>query len=154
MIRFTIRRLLQVIPTIIAVALLIFIIFSVVPGSFAASLIADGRSNNNPELVEQLNREFGLDQPMYVRFFTYLGDLAQFDLGTSFRSREPVTHVIGARIGASLNLSMAAMGFAVVFGVPLGFLAALKPGSFLGYGDDDRRGVGAFDAAVLAWACC
>lgn len=131
MLRFTIRRLLQVIPTIIAVALLIFIIFSVVPGSFAASLIADGRSNNNPELVAQLNREFGLDQPLYMRFFTYLTDLAQFDLGTSFRSREPVTQVIGARIGASLNLAVAAMGFAVLFGVPLGFLAALRPGSLL-----------------------
>ena len=131
MIRFTIRRLLQMIPTIIAVALLIFIIFSVVPGSFASSLIADGRSANDPAYVEQLNREFGLDKPMYVRFFSYIGDLAQFDLGKSFRTRQPVWDVISDRIGASLLLAAAAMVFAVVIGVPLGFLAALKPGSIL-----------------------
>ncbi len=131
MIRFTLRRLLQMIPTIIAVALLIFIIFSVVPGSFASSLIADGRTANDPAFVEQLNREFGLDKPMYMRFFSYIGDLAQFDLGTSFRTRQPVWDVISDRIGASLMLAAAAMVFAVVIGVPLGFLAALKPGSIL-----------------------
>ncbi len=131
MIRFTLRRLLQMIPTIIAVALLIFIIFSVVPGSFASSLIADGRSANDPAYVEQLNREFGLDKPMYMRFFSYIGDLAQFDLGTSFRTRLPVWDVISDRIGASLLLAAAVMVFAVVIGVPLGFLAALKPGSIL-----------------------
>lgn len=119
------------IPTIIAVALLIFIIFSVVPGSFASSLIADGRNANDPAYVEQLNREFGLDKPMYMRFFSYIGDLAQFDLGTSFRTRQPVWDVISDRIGASLLLAAAAMVFAVVIGVPLGFLAALKPGSIL-----------------------
>lgn len=119
------------IPTIIAVALLIFIIFSVVPGSFASSLMADGRNANDPAYIEQLNREFGLDKPMYQRFFSYIGDLAQFDLGTSFRTRQPVWDVIGDRIGASLLLAAAAMVFAVVIGVPLGFLAALKPGSIL-----------------------
>lgn len=119
------------IPTIIAVALLIFIIFSVVPGSFASSLMADGRNANDPAYIEQLNREFGLDKPMYQRFFSYIGDLARFDLGTSFRTRQPVWDVIGDRIGASLLLAAAAMVFAVVIGVPLGFLAALKPGSIL-----------------------
>lgn len=131
MIRFTLRRLLQMIPTIIAVALLIFIIFSVVPGSFASSLIADGRNANDPAYIEQLNREFGLDKPMYQRFFSYIGDLAQFDLGTSFRTRQPVWDLIGDRIGASLLLAAAAMAFAMVIGVPLGFLAALRPGSIL-----------------------
>lgn len=106
------------IPTIIAVALLIFIIFSVVPGSFASSLIADGRSANDPAYVEQLNREFGLDKPMYIRFFSYIGDLAQFDLGTSFRTRQPVWDLISDRISASLILAAAAMVFAVVIGVP------------------------------------
>lgn len=131
MIRFTIRRVLQIIPTIIAVALLIFIIFSVVPGSFASSMMADGRNAGDPAYIEQLTREFGLDKPLYQRFFIYIGDLARFDLGTSFRGREPVWDVISARIGASLVLAAAAMLFAIVIGVPLGFLAALRPGSLL-----------------------
>lgn len=131
MLRFIIRRILQAIPTVIAVALLIFVIFSVVPGSFTSSLIADGRSGSDPMLVERLNKEFGLDKSLPERFTTYIYGLARFDLGTSFRTREPVTNVIGARLWPSLKLAIAAMAFAVVFGVPLGFLAALKPGSIL-----------------------
>lgn len=131
MLRFTIRRLLQVIPTLIAVALLIFIIFSVIPGSFASSLMADGKTAGDPELVERLNEQFGLDKPVYERFGTYLIGLAKFDLGTSFRTREPVSKVINERIWASLKLAIAAMVLAIVIGVPLGFIAALRPGSLL-----------------------
>lgn len=131
MIRFAIRRTLQIVPTIIAVALLIFVIFSVVPGSFASGMIADGRNAGDPAYIEQLTREFGLDKPLYQRFATYIGDLARFDLGTSFRGREPVWDIIASRIGASLTLAAAAMVFAIVVGVPLGFLAALRPGSLL-----------------------
>lgn len=131
MLRFTIRRLLQVIPTIVAVAMLIFVIFSVAPGSFASSLISDGRGVADPEMMARLNEQFGLDKPLWLRFWDYLAGLAQFDLGTSFRTREPVLDVISARIWASLKLSIAAMAFAIVVGVPLGFIAALRPGSLL-----------------------
>lgn len=129
MLRFTIRRLLQMIPTVIAVALLIFIIFSVVPGSFATSLFSDGRAAGDPALIERLNRQFGLDRPLHERFFTYVYDLARFDLGTSFRTRQPVTDMIAVRLWPSLQLAIAAMAFALVIGIPLGFAAALKPGS-------------------------
>lgn len=117
------------IPTVIVVALLIFVIFSVVPGSFAASLFSDGRSDVNPKMIEQLNEQFGLNKPLYERFLTYLGDLARFDLGTSFRTRQPVLDMINERIWASLYLATAAMLFALVVGVPLGFMAAMRPGS-------------------------
>ncbi|WP_099825110.1 ABC transporter permease [Oceaniglobus indicus] len=131
MLRFTIRRLLQVIPTIIAVVLLIFVIFSVVPGSFASSLMSDGRGGADADMVARINEQFGLDDPVHVRFFDYVTGLLQFDMGESFRFRQPVTEVIGDRIWASLKLSIAAMVFAIVVGVPLGFIAALKPGSIL-----------------------
>ncbi|MCB1314057.1 MAG: ABC transporter permease [Sedimentitalea sp.] len=131
MLRFTIRRLLQVIPTLLAVALLIFVIFSVIPGSFASSLMADGRTNADPEMIARLNAEFGLDKPLHVRFFDYVSGLMRLDLGDSFRTREPVADVINARIWASLKLSIAAMVFAMVIGIPLGFIAALRPGSLL-----------------------
>lgn len=131
MLRFTLRRLLQIIPTLLVVALMIFVIFSVVPGSFAASLFSDGKVAADPKLIAQLNEQFGLDRPVYERFFTYVWDLAQFDLGTSFRTRQPVIDMINARIWASLELTVAAMLFAVVIGVPLGFLAAMRPGSIL-----------------------
>lgn len=131
MLRFTLRRLLQVIPTIIVVALLIFVIFSVVPGTFAQSLFADGKNAADPQLIARLNEDFGLNKPLLERFVTYVTDLARFDLGTSFRTRQPVIDLIGDRAGASLKLAVAAMAFALFVGVPLGFLAALRPGSLL-----------------------
>ncbi|SDN27436.1 ABC transporter permease [Ensifer sp. YR511] len=131
MLRFTLRRILQVVPTIVVVALLIFVIFSVVPGTFAASLFADGKRAADPQMIARLNEEFGLNKPLMERFVTYVTDLAQFDLGTSFRTRQPVIDLINDRMGASLQLAVAAMVFAIVVGVPLGFLAALRPGSIL-----------------------
>lgn len=131
MLRFAIRRILQMIPTIFAVAMLIFLIFSVIPGSFASSMLADGKTASDPEMVERLNEQFGLNKPLYQRFGEYVVGLATLDLGESFRTREPVTTVINDRIWASLTLSIAAMGFAIVVGIPLGFIAALRPGSIL-----------------------
>ncbi|MDX0466380.1 ABC transporter permease subunit [Sinorhizobium medicae] len=131
MLRFTLRRTLQIIPTVVVVAMLIFVIFSVVPGTFAASLFADGKRAADPQMIARLNEEFGLNKPLMERFVTYVTDLAQFDLGTSFRTRQPVIDLINDRIWASLQLAIAAMAFALVVGVPLGFLAALRPGSVL-----------------------
>ncbi|WP_119255186.1 ABC transporter permease [Shinella zoogloeoides] len=131
MLRFTLRRILQVIPTVVVVALLIFVIFSVVPGTFAASLFADGKRAADPQMIARLNEEFGLNKPLVERFVTYVTDLARFDLGTSFRTRQPVIDLINDRMWASLRLAIAAMVFALVVGVPLGFLAALRPGSVL-----------------------
>lgn len=131
MLRFTIRRILQIIPTIVVVALLVFVIFSVVPGSFASSLFSDGKTAADPQLMARLNEQLGLDKPVHQRFITYVSDLAQLDLGTSFRTRRPVLELINERIWASLQLAVAAMIFAVVVAVPLGFLAALRPGSIL-----------------------
>ena len=131
MARYALRRILQMIPTILAVALLVFIIFSVVPGNFATSMTGGGRRALSPELVAQINAQFGLDKPVPVRFWDYLVRLVQFDLGVSFRTREPVIDLIAARIGPSIELAAAAMGLAAVVGIPLGFLAAMRPGSLL-----------------------
>ncbi len=119
------------IPTILAVSLLIFVIFSVIPGSFTSSLIADGKGRNDPKVVEQMNKEFGLDKPVYQRFGSYVVNLVQLDLGQSFRTRQPVTHMLLERAWPTMKLAIAAMAIAILIGVPLGFVAALKPGSLL-----------------------
>jgi peptide/nickel transport system permease protein len=117
------------VPIVLAVALLIFVLFSVIPGTFASSLSDDGRSVMDPAVVERMNKELGLNDPVALRFGRYVIQLAQLDLGTSFRTRQPVTKVLAERMGATLKLCFAAMAFAIVLGVPLGFVAALKPGS-------------------------
>lgn len=127
--RFILRRVLQMIPTILAVVLIIFVIFSVVPGSFVSSLLAEGRNVTNAQVVSHLNEQFGLDQPLPVRLWDYLSGLVQGDLGTSYRTREPVWQTIAPRLWPSIKLALAAMVLAAGVGIPLGFLAALKPGS-------------------------
>lgn len=127
--RYVLRRVLQMIPTIFAVAALIFLIFSVLPGSFAAGMTGGGRRTISPELIAQINAQFGLDKPLPVRFWDYLVRLAHFDLGTSFRTRQPVIDLIGARLWPSIQLALSAMGLAAIIGIPLGFLAAMRPGS-------------------------
>lgn len=131
MLPYVFRRLLQAIPILLAVAALIFVLFSVIPGNFATSQMADGRSNIDAATIERMNQQFGLNDPLPLRFAKYVGGLATFDLGDSFRTRQPVTALIGERLWPSLQLALAAMLFAIVIGVPLGFVAALKPGGWV-----------------------
>src|SRR5579871_4833139 len=123
------RRLANVVPTLVAVIALVFVLFSVLPGSFISAMNEDGRSTMDPAVMERMRKEMGLDDPLPERFAKYVARTMVGDLGISFRTREPVTRLIGARLWPSLKLVFAAMLFAISIGVPLGFLAALKPGS-------------------------
>lgn len=127
MLSFLLRRLLQTIPTVLAVVLLVFVLFSVVPGSIVTSMSDDA----DPQVELRLKKQLGLDDPVYMRFGAYIAKLATGDFGTSFRTREPVTAMIAKRAWPTLQLIFAAMAFSVVIGVPLGFIAALKPGGIV-----------------------
>lgn len=131
MLSFAIRRVLQTIPTVLAVVLLIFVLFSIVPGSIASSIGDDGRGPTDPQVVERMKKQLGLDDPVYVRFGSYIAKLMTGDFGTSFRTREPVTTMVAKRMWPTLQLIFAALAFAIAVGVPLGFIAALKPGSIV-----------------------
>ncbi|MDN3273106.1 ABC transporter permease [Frankia sp. RB7] len=127
MLSFLIRRLLQTIPTVLAVVALVFVLFSVVPGSIVSSMSDDA----DPQVELRLKKQLGLDDPVYVRFGAYIAKLATGDFGTSFRTREPVTTMIAKRAWPTLQLVFTAMAFAVLLGVPLGFIAALQPGGLV-----------------------
>ncbi|MBV8392053.1 MAG: ABC transporter permease, partial [Alphaproteobacteria bacterium] len=124
-----VRRLGNVIPTLLAVIALVFLLFSVLPGSFISGMGEDGRTTIDPQVMERMRKEMGLDDPLPTRFAKYVASVAVGDFGKSFRTREPVTRLIGQRVWPSLKLVFAAMAFAVAIGVTLGFFAALKPGS-------------------------
>src|SRR5258708_14815636 len=140
------RRLANVIPTLVAVVALVFLLFSVLPGSFASGMGEDGRTTIDPAVMERMRKEMGLDAPLAERFAKYVAHTATGDLGTSFRTREPVTSLIGARVWPSLKLVFAAMTFAISVGVTLGFFAALKPGSLI----DTAAMVGAISGLSLS----
>ena len=127
MLSFLLRRLLQTIPTVLAVVLLVFVLFSVVPGSIASSMSDDV----DPQVELRLKQQLGLNDPVYTRFGNYIAKLAVGDFGTSFRTREPVTSMLAKRAWPTLELIVTAMAFSVLLGVPLGFIAALRPGGIV-----------------------
>ena len=131
MLAFAFRRTLQSFPIVAAVALVVFVLFSVIPGSIATSMSDDGRGAMDAEVVERMRKELGLDDPVYVRFAKYVSRLAVLDLGVSFRTREPVSQLLAKRLWPTLQLVVASMALAILIGVPLGFVAAMRPGGII-----------------------
>ncbi|MBI5578859.1 MAG: ABC transporter permease [Deltaproteobacteria bacterium] len=127
---YALRRLLQFIPTIVGVTLILFLLLNVLPGN--AALMAGGPQETHVDstYIELMKKEWGLDQPLYVRYLDYMGKLLVGDLGKSFLRRESVSGLLASRIWPTLKLAVVAMGVAVCLGVPLGFYSALRQGSW------------------------
>ena len=125
MLRFVVRRLLLLVPILLGLSILVFIWIRALPGSPAQALLGERAT---PATIQQINHQYGLDQPVYVQYWRYLEQTAQLKLGTSITSRQTVLTEIGQRFPATFELAFAAALFAVSVGVPLGFFAAKKHG--------------------------
>jgi len=119
--RHLVRRLAQAVVVVLGVVVVSFLVARAVPGDAAVS--ATGARASASELAAARER-LGLDQPLPVQLFRYLGDLVRGDLGTSLHTRQPVASDLGSALPASLELVGAAMLLAVLLGIPLGVLAA------------------------------
>jgi peptide/nickel transport system permease protein len=129
MFAYALRRILQFIPTIIGISLIMFLLLNVLPGN--AALMAGGKRELDPQLIERLKKKWGLDKPLHIRYLTYMKDLAHGDLGVSFLRHEKVNKLIAPRIWPSFKLAVAAMLIALILGIPLGFYSALRQGTWL-----------------------
>jgi peptide/nickel transport system permease protein len=125
MLRFTIRRLLLLVPILLGLSILVFVWVRALPGSPAESLLGERADEQS---IAQIRQQLGLDDPLYVQYFRYIETLARGDLGTSIASRRPVTEELKERFPATIELTLAAGMFAIIFGVPLGFFAAKRYG--------------------------
>src|SRR6266536_3187008 len=125
MLRYLVRRLLLLVPILIGVSLLIFFWIRALPGSPAESLLGERAT---PALVQTYRHRYGLDKPIYVQYWSYLRTTLSGDLGVSVASRRRVVDEIKARFPATVELTLAAMVFAIALGVPLGFFAAKRHG--------------------------
>jgi ABC-type dipeptide/oligopeptide/nickel transport system permease component len=131
MLRFALRRILQFIPTILAITLILFVLLNILPGD-AALMSGDARDKGvDLRFVEEMRKRWGLDQPIHIRYLTYLKNLAVGDMGLSYLRREKVSGLIASRLWPTLRLALAAMLIAVVIGIPLGFYSALRQGTWL-----------------------
>src|SRR4051812_11028336 len=122
MLRYLVRRLLLLVPILIGVSLLIFFWIRALPGSPAESLLGERAT---PALVQSYRKKYGLDKPLVQQYLTYVKTTAiDRDLGVSVASHRTVWSEIRLKFPATIELAVAAMIFAVIFGLPLGFLAA------------------------------
>jgi peptide/nickel transport system permease protein len=126
MLRYVVRRLLLLLPILLGLSLLLFFWVRALPGSPAEALLGERAT---PELVAQYRERFGLDEPLYEQYARYLRTtVVDRDLGVSVASHRTVTSEIRERFPATVELALAAMIFAIGFGVPLGFVAAKRYG--------------------------
>src|SRR5689334_24861323 len=102
---YVLRRLLQAVPVIVAILVLNFLLLHLAPGD-AADVLAGEAGSATPEYMTQLRQKFGLDRPLYVQLVVYLGRVATFDLGYSFRHNMSVAELIATRLGPTLLLML------------------------------------------------
>src|SRR3954454_14115571 len=129
MLRFVIRRLLLLVPILLGLSILVFAWIRALPGSPAEALLGERAP---PQRVAQIRHQYGLDKPLLVQYWDYMRQtVGHLDLGTSITSFRPITYEIHQRFPATLELAMAAMFFAISLGIPLGFIAAKRYGSWI-----------------------
>ncbi len=132
MLRFFLSRVSLLIPTFVGVTFLSFLLIHLVPGD--AIEVRAGERGISPERLAILRHQYGLDQPMYVQFFTYEKQLLHGDLGNSVITQQPVWSEFTTLFPATVELGICAIIFAMVVGMPLGVVAATRRGSAFDYG--------------------
>lgn len=127
---FILRRTLQIVPVVLAIAALNFALLHLAPGD-AADILAAKSGGASVEFVEELRREFGLDRPLYQQFFIYMARLLTLDLGFSHIQQTPVFDLIADRVPATLLLMVTAIAVALLIGIALGMISAMRRGTWL-----------------------
>ncbi len=126
--RYLAWRLVGAIPTLLGVTVLTFLFIRLIPGDAIAARLGTSTALS-PEQLASLRAYFGLDQPLYQQYWTWLTSLLRGDLGYSIRTGRPVLVEITERLPATLELAAAATVIAVAIGLPLGLLSAMRPRS-------------------------
>lgn len=123
MLRYVVRRLVLLVPILIGLSILVFVFVRSLPGGPAIALLGERATQ---ESVEAIERELGLEKPLHEQYLTYAGNLVTGDLGASIQTRRPVFDELKQRFPATIELGIAAMLFAILVGVPLGYVAAKR----------------------------
>tara|TARA_R110000868_G_scaffold204946_3_gene453144 strand:+ start:10487 stop:11506 length:1020 start_codon:yes stop_codon:yes gene_type:complete len=131
MLRFILGKFGDLIPTLIGISILSFVLVRLVPGDPVMLML--GERGADPALYEEMKRDMGLDLPMWKQYLNFATDAVQGDLGTSIVSKRPVVQEFFDRFPATLELGVVALIFAILVGIPLGIIAAVKRNSFYDY---------------------
>ncbi len=128
MLRFLARRLALAVPTLVLASMIIFALQQLLPGDTATALSGEER---DPEVIAFLRAKYHLDRPLPVRYGYWAAGVLQGDLGESIRLQKPVIELIREKLPVTLELACLAMLVALVIGVPMGILSAVRPGTWI-----------------------
>ncbi|MNB78045.1 Dipeptide transport system permease protein DppB [compost metagenome] len=128
MLVYSIRRLGQMLPALIGIVLITFILSRVLPGDPAVMLAGEQAT---PEVIENIRQDMGLDKPLYIQFFAYLGQLAHGDLGNAYHTGHPVASDFASRFPATIELTLFSILIAILVAIPVGIIAATRKESII-----------------------
>lgn len=130
MLKYVIRRILWMIPTLWVIITLVFFAMHLLPGDPAIAILGDYAS---AESLEKLRQELGLNRPLYTQYLSFLGGIVRGDLGTSLSNYKPVSWLILSVLPYSVILSISAILISIFIGIPIGILSALKRNKLIDY---------------------
>jgi len=145
MLSFLARRIIIMVPTLLVTSVIIFAIIQAPEGDFLDTYMSELESRGDRDRVEWLRQQYGLDQPFFTQYFTWIGNLLQGDMGFSFEYQRPVNEVVGDRLWLTFIISLATILFTWIVAFPIGVYSAVRQYSI---GDYVVTTIGFFGLAV------
>ena len=145
MIKYILKRIVQVIPVLLGVSIIVFLMLSLSPGDPARLALG---MNAKPEQIEAFNHENGLDQPVLVQYVNYMKGLVTGNLGVSYTTKQSVAKMIAVRLPATCILAFGSLVLTYLIAIPLGILLAVKQNTFF---DDAFRVVALIVSSIPAF---
>ena len=136
MVQYLLRRLVNMVITLVAISVLTFVIIQLPPGDYVSTQIAQLQRMDvdiNQELIDSLTRQYGLDKPLFVQYFLWITKFVQGDMGRSFVWNRPVNELVWERIGLTFVISLSSLAFSWIVAIPVGIYAAVRqysPGDY------------------------
>ncbi|MBO0144310.1 ABC transporter permease [Agrobacterium sp. Ap1] len=124
------KRLLVAIPTLLIISIFVFSLQKLLPGDPVLAMAGEER---DPATIEFLREKYRLNDPMPIQYLNWLGGVVTGDFGISLRTNQPVLELIGQKLPVTIQLAVMAMFFAMIFGIPIGILAAVKKNTWIDY---------------------
>jgi peptide/nickel transport system permease protein len=132
MVIYTINRIIQLIPVLLILSIIVFSFVHLLPGD-VIDVLAGEEDIQDPEVRAALEKEFGLDKPIYIQYLVWLGNVLRGNFGKSLVTRRPIALELFDRIPATMYLALVSISIAMVISIPLGTLAAVKRNTFVDY---------------------
>ena len=130
MLKMIVKRILQLIPVLLITMTITFVITRVLPGNPAVTILGPQAT---PEAIEAMEEEMGLNDPMPVQYINYIKGIVTGDIGTSYRYNRPVAELLLEKLPNTLSLAMTSLFIALIIGIPVGILSAIKQYSIFDY---------------------